>query len=451
MTQALIYLIGAQQTIVILMSTPAFAAGSLTDEKRRGTLDFLLSTPLSSVEIVVGKWFGQATRVFSPGFVLLMLLAGAVGEGGQPVVLAIAEQLALVYSLTAMSLLASIWSRSTPRAILTVYLCLAVAVFAEWTFRVPTLGAGLWMPPLGMSISVQQRLEGIGWLGVVTLTCLALAAWRLRPAHERQKAARPPVLVRWWDRPAIGDAPMRWKERFIGDWMSIPIWGALPRWFKHIAFAAAVGGCALAFPRAEAFFVLGAVQFLSSGLFVGIRAAGCVTSEREMQTWESLLVTRLDARQLVRGKLWGHIDAVRPYMVAYLVPAAGIAWWIDPLAFFAVSYGWLASWVFLYYIGTIGVTTSIVSNSTWQGILMTLVRSVSSLAISQLILTYFVLFLWATLIMFMLPGAWQNAALIFGSVLAPIPGLLWLFAVSEERLQNAEQNLIDSEHAAASP
>src|SRR5471030_2522180 len=75
--EILIYVIAAQQTLAILLVTPAFAAGSITDEKRRGTLDFLLITPLPSAQIVLGKWLGQATRVLhliSPAYLVLAIL-----------------------------------------------------------------------------------------------------------------------------------------------------------------------------------------------------------------------------------------------------------------------------------------------------------------------------------------------------------------------------------------
>lgn len=61
--EILSYLIAAQQTLTILLVAPAFAAGAITDEQRRGSLDFLLITPLPSAQIVLGKWLGQATRV----------------------------------------------------------------------------------------------------------------------------------------------------------------------------------------------------------------------------------------------------------------------------------------------------------------------------------------------------------------------------------------------------
>src|SRR5947209_450773 len=44
-----------QQYALLLLVLPAFAAGTITDEKTRGTLQGLLITELSSGEIIVGK------------------------------------------------------------------------------------------------------------------------------------------------------------------------------------------------------------------------------------------------------------------------------------------------------------------------------------------------------------------------------------------------------------
>src|SRR4029077_14056027 len=114
--ECLIYVIAAQQAVAILFVTPAFAAGSITDEKRRGTLDFLLTTPLPAGQIILGKWLGQAMRAFfliSPGYLALAILAGGVGEPTQSVLLSVAEQITFIYAITALCLLASIWSRTT--------------------------------------------------------------------------------------------------------------------------------------------------------------------------------------------------------------------------------------------------------------------------------------------------------------------------------------------------
>src|SRR5262249_55994254 len=62
-----------------------------------------------------------------------------------------------------------------------------------------------------------------------------------------------------------------------------------------------------------------------AGLGIGIRWSGAVTGEREKNTWEALLLTPLETRHLIRGKLWGIIGASLPYLIAYAVPALAFA------------------------------------------------------------------------------------------------------------------------------
>jgi hypothetical protein len=448
--EALLWIVAAQQSLLILVVAPTFAAGSITDEKRRGTLDFLLITPLHSVEIIIGKWLGQATRVVylvMPGWILLMLLAGLVGETEQPVAFVIADQVVLIYSITAIALLVSVLSRSTPWAIISVYAMLGVSAALEWLVARPTFGASIWATPLGIKFSQHDRMVGLAWLTALAPICLAGATWRLRASHERQQTARQPVLGRWWDRPAIADTPLRWKERHIGDWMSIPIWSAMPAWLRY---ACVIGVLALivgTFANATAVIVLAISQFLGSALFVGIRAAGSITSERERQTWDSLLVTRMDARQLLRGKLWGHIDAVRPYQLCYILPVAIAAAMEEPWLFVGILYAWLASWVVLFYFGAIGITVSVTATSTWRSILATLVNSVASLAMLQIGLSSFVAFLWIGLATLLIPAPFQMTVVGISLALSPIPILLVLSASAEERLEKAEQILIEVDHA----
>src|SRR5262249_26895093 len=44
-----------QQFVLLFLMTPALVAGAITDEKTRGTLQYLLAADLLSWEIVVGK------------------------------------------------------------------------------------------------------------------------------------------------------------------------------------------------------------------------------------------------------------------------------------------------------------------------------------------------------------------------------------------------------------
>jgi ABC-type transport system involved in multi-copper enzyme maturation permease subunit len=439
--ESLFRLIVAEQTLAILLVAPAFAAGSITDERRKGTLEFLLISPLSAAEIILGKWLGQATQVvhlLSPGYFLLALLAGTIGAPMPPLLLSIAEQIALLYSVTALSLIASTWSRSTAKSIVGVYFFFGIVLFAEWMFDLPLIGPSLWAFPLQIDVSVKQHLVGMGTLVGLTFISLALAVWRLRPAHERQRNAATRVLGRWWDRPPLGDAPMRWKERFTSDWFSIPLWRTLPRSLKCLIIAGLVAGLALAMPDSETFVILGVLQFFLSGLFVAVRSAGAITAERENQTWESLLTTHMDAYQIVRGKLWGQIDALRPYLLAYLFSALLGSLFTSWLAALWILYTWLASWVFLYGPGAVGISRSVKTASTWRSILITLTAGNVSIFLTAAM--FAILGVTLGYIFFGVTG--PNAAqALFLLALGSLPGLALIFGGTEQELQQAEQEL----------
>src|SRR5438874_285233 len=53
---------------IIILATPVFTAGAITDEKTRGTLLYLFAADLTAWEILVGKLLGRANEV------LLLLL-----------------------------------------------------------------------------------------------------------------------------------------------------------------------------------------------------------------------------------------------------------------------------------------------------------------------------------------------------------------------------------------
>lgn len=52
-----------QEALLLLVATPIFVAGAITDEKSQRTLQLLLTADLSSAEIVLGKMFGRLAQV----------------------------------------------------------------------------------------------------------------------------------------------------------------------------------------------------------------------------------------------------------------------------------------------------------------------------------------------------------------------------------------------------
>ncbi len=436
-----------QQLGIILLVAPAFAAGSITDEKRLGTLDFLLCAPLGSGEIIVSKWLAQATQTLhlvSPGVFFLAALSAMRGEPPERFVAVVILPIALTYALVAVAICSSCVSQNTTRAILLVYTLLTGLGMTEWLANRSIVWIPLWSSIWNFpSFTAQMQL--LGMIALTTLLGLALSIWRLRPAYEHQRVAVSSTLGRWWDRPSIGETPMRWKERFVGDWLALPIWNRLPRGARYVLFAGAIIALGLAMPTLETFLVLGGLQFLLSGLFVAIRCAGSITSERERQTWDSLVLTRLDARQILRGKLWGQIDAVGPYLFTYLFASLPVAYRSDPWAVPWIISAWLGSWVFLYYFGTVGITCSSEASSTWRSIVVTLLKGFGTVLASQLTLGLSTASIFILTMFWLLPFGWANS--YFLMVFVPIPGLLWLLALTEESMTKAELAMITNDKA----
>src|SRR5262249_23205238 len=52
-----------QHFVLLVLGTPALVAGALTDEKARGTLQYLLTANLRPGEIILGKFLGRGFQV----------------------------------------------------------------------------------------------------------------------------------------------------------------------------------------------------------------------------------------------------------------------------------------------------------------------------------------------------------------------------------------------------
>jgi hypothetical protein len=129
-------------------------------------------------------------------------------------------------------------------------------------------------------------------------------------------------------------------------------------------------------PAGRGFFWQGVVVMLVASLVVGVRCSGAVSGERERQTWEALLLTPLETRELIRGKLWGIIGASYPYLLAYAVPAVLLSLLGDvgaDVGAVAWTLIWLGvTWLATYYMGAAGLWCSTRSRSSWRSLLGTL-------------------------------------------------------------------------------
>ncbi|GIW83071.1 MAG: hypothetical protein KatS3mg105_4878 [Gemmatales bacterium] len=421
-----------QQMILIAAVTPAFVAGAITDEKTRGTLQYLIASDVSSAEIIFGKLFGRLFQVAILFLAGLPVLCFAGVFGGLNLLLLVAllyvSGLAMLVVASA-SLLASVLCRQTRDAVLGLYsvgflgLALVVALDELLPAASPIAAALRWLmdhasplfllePAWAMTdvAELGRRLfrATIFW-GVVSAVCLSLASWGLKPVYLRQlENAGRKNKRSWWQarRAPIGDDPIRWKEREIEGIAPLAALRAYPRWLGiEVVAAATIVSCVSILyqhlppgitdfhivgyiakgdwqalvsvashlqPADDAFRTKAFLAMMIFSLIVGIRCSGAVSGEREKQTWEALLLTPLETKQLIRGKLWGIIGSANPYFFAYAIPACLFSLVAGWLSFFWVVLGLAVTWLAMYYVGATGIWCSVRSKSSWRSLLGTL-------------------------------------------------------------------------------
>jgi ABC-type transport system involved in multi-copper enzyme maturation permease subunit len=473
---------------LLLVITPAMAAGAITEEKARGTLEYLLTTPLRPLEIILAKWLAQTILVADLALIGLPLfcLFGIFAGLELTAILGVtAATVLLLFALSALSLLASVWCRKTSTAVFTAYtmggVTAAVLAYLGWAdfFLAPFALAGL--DPDGPGLL--ERLHAAEAWGLATLVVPLLASWRLRPAFRRQLEGSTKRRHFWFQRPMVGDIPLRWKEHYAGELAAVPFLKRCPRWLLVACVTtltlAVPGGILMVASESslselgtsilaldipvlrrtltgapdEFFLVQGIVVALLFGVAVAVRSAGAVSGERERRSWDLLLLTPLETKQIVRGKLWGIIDSCRPYLLAYLLPALGLAALAGFLPLFWILFCWAWAWVLMYFMGTVGIDNSIRAPSTWRSLLATLAANIWTLVLGYL--TFGIAM--GAIIMFLLascmlipcgvfsglgwPSAFTAIAIIISCVV--IAGLL--FAKSEELLEKAEKYLAENE------
>jgi hypothetical protein len=179
------------------------------------------------------------------------------------------------------------------------------------------------------------------WL-TIGLSGTAVASWRLRPAclGPSGNEGKPRRDARRLWVPAIDEKrPMLWKELFIERVGSL---GRVGSWIGLILVLILIGGSVgltavmawdawqsgdnskADWARSQMATWIGGSSLFVSLLIqwaIGLRASVSISSERERGTWDALLTSPLEAGEIVRGKLWGSLYALR-----WLIVAAYLAW-----------------------------------------------------------------------------------------------------------------------------
>jgi ABC-type transport system involved in multi-copper enzyme maturation permease subunit len=408
-----------QHFILLLLVTPAFVASAVTEEKTKGTLQYLLTTDLAPVHIIAGKLVGRIVQVSTLALTGLPLLAllGAL-SGVEPALLfgLVVTTVFVAAGVASATFLAAVWARQTRDAVLGLYAAGVVAVTAVVTVGGPlaVFNPIALLEPLvqsggaeGVLLVGRQLFVGLLAWGGLTATCLGLAAWRLRPAYIRQLQAQGrPSRRRWLQiaRPLIGTEPMRWKEQHVEGLAPVPWMRQVPRWLgvAVTAVATIVSSCAILYALSkpgvtgpamldkalhlrfseladdidgsasgDGFLTQAVLAMNLFALLVAVRCSGSVTNERERQTWDALLLTPLTVEQLIRGKLWGIMRVSYVYLAAYAIPALLLALLAGAGAVFWTLVYLGETLLAMYYLGAVGMWSSVRARSSWRSLLLT--------------------------------------------------------------------------------
>jgi len=147
-------IMGTTLACVMVLGTAVRAAGAISGERDRQTLDTLLTTPIENQAIVGSKWWGSVLGVRKAGVCLLILWLVGAGTGGlSPLALPLLGLALFVYLGFAASL--GLWfslrCRTTLRATIWTLVTLLGVGFGHWLLTFcfsPLLLLGSQQPPL---------------------------------------------------------------------------------------------------------------------------------------------------------------------------------------------------------------------------------------------------------------------------------------------------------------
>jgi len=370
----------AQVLAIVLLSS------AVSEELRKGTLSALMTSPISSFQIIVGKLLSRLLQVLMllamslPALAILRLLGGVswnyVLAGG-------CVTLTTALCAGALSLWLSTHCRYGSKVVSTAVLIALAFYIAPWGIllwlgsrQIVNLGVArtvnsvvnpfhalyaatveLWTP-LGGPAGVSQPwlLNSLTMLGL-SLVLLALAIRRVRKAavadmggkRESVAAAAGRVVGRLLrskgiavriDRPIrhVTGSPIIWKETRRGLWYG---WSVSDIVVCTIALACVIVPLAVFGLAAGSEPVAGVAMFLAWMLSVlvlvrlAVDCAGNVPREREARTWPILLTTLLDDKEIVYGKAKAALLRSAPLLITLvaihlsgliaLVPTGGLS------------------------------------------------------------------------------------------------------------------------------
>jgi ABC-type transport system involved in multi-copper enzyme maturation permease subunit len=392
------------QFIMIQLIAIVMLSNAISDEIYHRTLGLLMTTPISSLQIVIGKLFSKLLQLVLLLAISLPLLAIIRVMGGVPwdyVVSSLCMTLTAAIFAGSVSLAFSITNRHSHSVIVrTVLVCFLfyfgppiVVQLLQFAYQVRIVGEATlfyvnpfiamgfasqcMLSPVSVGQAFSRPLHCVIMLGISSLllifSTLCVRKVGLRQAtgqaglflsrRERRKAdgknrkkANSLMISRQIRR--VKGSPIVWKE-VISLWMkSFRVGTIVTSILAVLILAVAYGYCAymgfLDNDETHIAFIL--IYFFFGLLRTASSAATGITSEKEAQTWPILLTTPLTEKKIVFDKIIGSclggwafwillVVHIMVFSLAGIVPPAAVL----PLALLAVSSMLLVSAVGVFF------------------------------------------------------------------------------------------------------
>ncbi|MBX3412003.1 MAG: ABC transporter permease subunit [Pirellulales bacterium] len=358
---------GMLQLFVALLVTLSVTAGTIAEERDRRTIEYLFVSHLTDSEIVLDKLLVRLLLVLSLLLAAVPVLALSMLFGG--VDLSALFELGVLTTGTIVAtasgcVYVSVTTRRGRDAFLRSLLLIVAGLTVPGMVYQALYNSNVVLPgwidetlvqlrdmnPFVYLMRSDMRYQGGGstsWdslyefvrnTGALSLVFLGMAVWQVRRAHLKSVAVpgaskrRPLRLFR---PPQIGNYPLLWKElfaeRFIQREHRWSTWIApVGLAFVALTIVAYYGLCRAGFRDLQEYdFLEGAdtIKLLLGCLFIllaGARGAISIAHEREQATWDTLLTTSLEAREIVLAKTFGSLFVLRGMLGVYLV-----VWWLE--------------------------------------------------------------------------------------------------------------------------
>jgi len=349
------------QFIVTQIIAVVTLSGSISDEVYHRTLSALATTPITGLQIVVGKLLSRLLQLVLLLAISLPLLAVVRVFGGVPwpyVVWSLAITVSTAIFVGSLAMFISIFTRRTYVAIITTVLILAglfallplltamillpdiirpplftslmtacnpyVALAMKTQWMMYPRGMGMMLPSVFAAVNCGVMLLGSGIL--VTLSAilvrrlaLRLAAGQMGKAVEDTPETKPgsTEIIGTGGIRRVWSSAMLWKEfrsPLLGRHKVLKIVGLMIGVFVVLTvYLLCANENMLQYGEVQATF---AVVFTSIGTLIAIVIpATMISSEKESDAWPLLLTTTLSDGSIILGKLAGALRRCAPVWV----------------------------------------------------------------------------------------------------------------------------------------